>query len=398
MSAMTSALSGVRVLEIAHYIAGPQCCQILADHGAEVVKVEPPTGDMGRQAHPVHDGDSLYFAANNRTKRSIVLDLRTEAGKEVLHDLVGWADVLVTNYANGVPDKLGFGFEEVHRTNPRTVVVHVTGFGHTGPYSSWVAYDGIIQAMSGLADMTGEPDGAPTIAGPFVADGITGMQAAMAAVLGLLARERTGRGQLIDVGMLDSVFPLLAHHVSVAAAGAGQPRRWGSSLPTNYSGLYPTADGWVYLAPITLRMWESFSARLGHPEWAEHERTEPGWRVRERERIDAVVLPWTRARSKAEIVAVLQADGVVCGPVHSVADLVSDPQVRQRGLAVRLPLRDGRSATVPGPALRLTGTPAREPQRPPQLGEHTDEVLRQLGYSPERIEALHRSHVTGSAS
>lgn len=120
--------------------------------------------------------------------------------------------------------------------------------------------------------------------------------------------------------------------------------------------------------------------------------------MRERERIDAVVLPWTRARSKAEIVAVLQADGVVCGPVHSVADLVSDPQVRQRGLAVRLPLRDGRSATVPGPALRLTGTPAREPQRPPQLGEHTDEVLRQLGYSPERIEALHRSHVTGSAS
>ncbi|MER7012415.1 CoA transferase [Saccharopolyspora sp. NPDC000359] len=393
---MTSALSGVRVLEIAHYIAGPQCCQILADHGAEVIKVEPPDGEMGRRAQPVHDGESLYFAANNRSKRSIALDLRGEAGRAVLHDLVGWADVLVTNYANGVPDKLGFGFDEVHRINPRTVVVHVTGFGRTGPYSSWVAYDGIIQAMSGLADMTGEPDGAPTIAGPFVADNVTGMQAAMAALLGLLARERTGRGQLVDVAMLDSLVPLLAHHLSVAAAGVDQPRRWGSALPTNYSGLYPAADGWVYLAPITLKMWESFSARLGHPEWAERERAEAGWRVREREQVDAEVVAWTKARGKAEVVAVLQADGVVCGPVQSVADLVSDPQVRERGIAVRLPLRDGKQATVPGPALRLTGTPAREPQQPPQLGEHTDEVLRQLGYSSERIEALRRA--TGGAS
>ncbi|SDY55530.1 CoA:oxalate CoA-transferase [Saccharopolyspora shandongensis] len=395
---MISAMSGVRVLEIAHYIAGPQCCQILADHGAEVIKVEPPDGEMGRRAQPVHDGDSLYFAANNRTKRAITLDLRSEQGKEVLHELIGRADVLVTNYANGVPDRLGFGFDEVHRINPRAVMVHITGFGRTGPYSSWVAYDGIIQAMSGLADMTGEPDGAPTIAGPFVADNVTGMQAAMAAMLGLLARERTGRGQLIDVGMLDSMFPLLAHHLSVAAAGIGEPTRWGSALPTNYSGLYPAGDGWVYIAPITPKMWESFSALLGHPEWAEQEAAERGWRVRERERIDAQVVEWTRGRTKAEVVAALQADGVVCGPVQSVADLVSDPQVRARGIAVEVPLRDGVHATVPGPALRLADTPARSPGRPPGLGEHTDEVLAQLGYSAERISALHRDNVTGRAS
>lgn len=395
---MTSAMTGLRVLEIAHYIAGPQCCQILADHGAEVIKVEPPDGEMGRRAAPIHDGDSFYFAANNRNKRSVTLDLRSESGKEVLHDLIGWSDVLVTNYANGVPDRLGFGFDEVHRINPRTVMVHVTGFGGTGPYSSWVAYDGVIQAMSGLADMTGEPDGAPTIAGPFVADNVTGMQAAMAAMLGLLARERTGQGQLIDVGMLDSMFPLLAHHVSVAAAGVGEPTRWGSALPTNYSGLYPVADGWVYIAPITPKMWQSFSVLLGHPEWAEQEEAERDWRVRERERIDADVVAWTKARTKSEVVAAMQADGVVCGPVQSVQDLVTDPQILDRGIAVQVPLRDGVHATLPGPALRLTGTPARNPERPPRLGEHTEEVLAHLGYSADQIDALRRHNAIGGSS
>lgn len=395
---MISAMSGVRVLEIAHYIAGPQCCQILADHGAEVIKVEPPAGEMGRQAQPIHDGESFYFAANNRNKRSITLDLRSEQGQQVLHDLIGWADVLVTNYANGVPDRLGFGFDEVHRINPRAVMVHITGFGHTGPYSSWVAYDGIIQAMSGLADMTGEPDGAPTIAGPFVADNVTGMQAAMGSMLGLLARERTGQGQLVDVGMLDSMFPLLAHHVSVAAAGFGEPTRWGSALPTNYSGLFPSGNGWVYIAPITPRMWNAFSTVLGHQEWAEQEEAEPGWRVRQREQIDAEVVEWTKSRTKDEVVAVLQSHGVVCGPVQSVRDLVTDPQVQERGITVPLQLSNGGHATVPGPVLRLAETPARTPGRPPQLGEHTDEVLAQLGYSPARASALREENVTGRPS
>ena len=381
---MVNAMSGVRVLEIAHYIAGPQCCQILADHGAEVIKVEPPAGESGRQAQPVHEGESFYFAAHNRNKRSISLDLRSDRGNEVLQDLIGWADVLVTNYANGVPARLGFDFDEVRRINPRTVMVHITGFGQTGPYSSWVAYDGIIQAMSGLADMTGEPDGQPTIAGPFVADNVTGMQAAMGAMLGLLARERTGRGQLIDVGMLDSMIPLLAHHLSVADAGLGEPTRWGSSLPTNYSGLYPTTDGWVYLAPITPRMWDAFSTVLGHPEWAERETAEPGWRVREREQVDADVTEWTRTRTKDEVVEALQSNGVVCGPVQSVNDLLSDPQVQRRGITVPVPLSNGAHATVPGPALRLSDTPARSPERPPQLGEHTDEVLTLVGHPPRK--------------
>jgi CoA:oxalate CoA-transferase len=394
---MVSALNGLRVLEIAHYIAGPQCCQILADHGADVIKIEPRTGEQGRRSWPMHEEDSLYFAANNRGKRSLTLDLSQPEGREVLHDLVRTADVLVTNYAPGVPEKLGFGFDDVHAINNRTVVVHVTGFGRTGTKSRWIAYDGIVQAMSGLADMTGSPDGPPTVAGPFVADNVAALQATIAVLLGLAARDRTGAGQLVDVGMLDALLPLLGHHV--AAAGVGlTPTRFGSELPTSFCGLYQAADGWVYLAPVTPAMWERFSRIVGHPEWAEQEAAEPRWRLRNRHELNPVVTAWTCSRTTQEIVDVLQAAGVVCGPVQSVDDILADAHVQERGLTHDVELAGGATVPMAGPALRLAATPAQPGARPPLLGEDDEAVLTELGYSDARLAALRAAGITGIAS
>lgn len=393
----SSALDGVRVLEIAHYIAGPQCCQILADHGAEVVKIEPRTGEQGRRSWPMHEGDSLYFAANNRGKRSLTLDLAQPAGREVLRDLLRDVDVLVTNYAPGVPERLGFGFDDVHEINERAVVVHVTGFGRTGPRSGWVAYDGIVQAMSGLADMTGSPDGPPTVAGPFVADNVAALQATIGVLLGLAARGRTGVGQLVDAGMLDGLLPLLGHHVAAAAAGL-MPTRFGSELPTSFCGLYPAADGWVYLAPVTPRMWARFGAILGHPEWAEREAAEPRWRLRHRAELNPVVTAWTQGRSTAEIVDVLQDAGVVCGPVRSVDDVLADQHVRERGMTHEVELAGGGTVPMAGPALRLAGTPARPGDRSPELGGDDDAVLAELGYTAADVAGLRAAGIIGAAS
>jgi crotonobetainyl-CoA:carnitine CoA-transferase CaiB-like acyl-CoA transferase len=391
-----SALNGVRVLEIAHYIAGPQCCQVLSDHGAEVIKIEPRSGEQGRRSGPLCGTDSIYFAANNRGKRSLTLDLSQPEGRVVLHDLIRTADVLVTNYAAGVPEKLGFGFEDIHAINPRTVLVHITGFGRSGPKSSWVAYDGIVQAMSGLADMTGCPDGPPTVAGPFVADNVAALQGVIAVLLGLAARERTGEGQLVDVGMLDGLLPLLGHHVAAAAAGLA-PTRFGAELPTSFCGLYPASDGWVYLAPVTLKMWAKFSRILDHPEWAEHEEREPRWRLRHRPQLNPVVNDWTRNRTTREIVDIFQAEGVVCGPVQSVADVLTDDHVRERGMTYDIELDSGATATVAGPALRLGYTPAQPGTRAPRLGEDNDAVLEELGYSDTRIAGLSAAGITGIA-
>lgn len=394
MSSIT-ALDGVRVVEIAHYIAGPQCCQVLADHGADVVKIEPRLGENSRRSGPVHEGDSLYFPAHNRGKRSIALDLTAEEGREALHRLLSEADVLVTNYSAGVPEKLGFGFDEVHAINPRTVVVHISGFGLTGPKSSWVAYDGMVQSMSGLADMTGEPDGPPVVPGPFVADNVVALQGVIAVLLGLSARERTGEGQLVDLGMLDSMMPILGQLVTAAAEGL-PTTRFGSGLPTAFSGLHPTADGWVYLAPMTPKMWRAFSGLLGHPEWADEEEAETGWRMRHRAELDGVIAGWTSSRLTSEIVAVMQDAEVVSGPVRSVAQALDEDDCPERRLTHEVELASGRVLRVPAPAVRLGATPARPARSYPAVGEHDREVLTEAGYSAAEVDALVAAGIVGA--
>ncbi|HVV22227.1 MAG TPA: CoA transferase, partial [Pseudonocardiaceae bacterium] len=257
-------MNGVRVLELGHYIAGPFCTQILADQGADVIKVEPPGGGARRHSDPKsHPGG--YFAMLNRNKRSICVDLKSARGREVFAALVRTSDVLVTNFAAGVPERLGFGADDVLAINPRLVYVHATGFGEDSPYADKPAFDGVIQAMSGLMHLTGEPDGAPSLAGVFVPDHVTGLYAALAVLFGLRERDRTGRGGRTDLAMLDSMLTFLGATLSEVADHGISPRRTGGKVRRSYAGTYATGDGYVYLAPMTRRQWAGLTDVIGAP-------------------------------------------------------------------------------------------------------------------------------------
>lgn len=375
------ALAGTRVVELGHYVAGPQCAQILADHGADVIKVEPPGGERARQAAPVHDGASLYFAANNRAKRSITLDLGDAPGQETMHKLLATADVLVTNYTPASATRFGLDHDTLRRRHPRLVIVHITGFGlDDTTRADWVAYDGVIQAMSGLADRTGEGDGPPTVSGVYVADQVTALQATIGAMMGLAARARTGEGQVVDVAMLDAMLPLMSHFVGMAAAGVPAPPRSGSYLQTAYSDLYPASDGWVYIAPVAPAMWQRFAHALDHPEWATSEAEEPGWRMRARTKLDEDIAAWTRTRTATETAAYLQSYGIAAGPARTVADVVADADAGKRGQVTHMTYAGVDGIATPGVAAKLSATPSPTAGRPaPAVGEHTREILEELG-------------------
>lgn len=380
MPTTEGALAGTRVVEVGHYVAGPQCAQILADHGADVIKVEPPGGERGRQAAPVHDGASLYFAANNRAKRSITLDMGDAAGQEVLHRLLSTADALVTNYTPATADRLGLAHDTLLALNPRLVIVHITGFGLSSARSDWVAYDGVIQAMSGLADRTGEGDGPPTVSGIYVADQVTALQATIGVLLGLAARSRTGEGQVVDVAMLDAMLPLMSHFVGLAAAGLPAPPRSGNTLPTAFSDLYRTTDGWVYIAPVAPAMWHRFAAALGHPEWSDAETACPGWRMDARTELNAAIGEWAATRTAAEAAEYLQSHGIAAGPARAVSDLVTDPDAEPRGQITHMTYAGVPGIATPGVAAKLSATPSPTSGRPaPEVGEHTHEILTELG-------------------
>lgn len=373
------ALERLRVLEFGHYIAAPHCTQILADQGADVVKVEPVTGEPSRRSQPLSEsGESLYFAAHNRGKRSVSLDLKGDDGRAAMDRMLAWADVLVTNYSAGVPERLGFGWEHAHAVNPRLVMVHITGFGLSGPLRDRLAYDGVVQAMSGMADMTGPADGPPMVPGLFVADHTAALQAAIAVLVGVAGRDRTGTGELVDLAMYDAILPLLAHHLPASALGA-QPRRNGNTLPSALSNLFPAADGWVYLAPVSDTMWRRLCEAMAVPEWLDEPRFRtPRDRVANREVIEGAIARWTSRLPKDEVVETLQSHGVACGPLQTVGDVVADQHLRERGMVdiVRLP----ETGTIPVPgAVVNVGRGADGESSPPALGADTSEFLAEIG-------------------
>ncbi len=392
------ALAGIRVVELGHAVSAPHCAQLLADQGADVIRVEPPGGDRTRGALPVLEGDSFYFASHNRAKRSIIVDLKAPAGREAFLRLADTSDVIVTNYSAGVPDRLGIGYDDLRARREGIVFVHITGFGADGPYRDRGAYDGIIQAMSGVPSLTGQAGGEPVFVGAFVADHIAATQAALGAMFALQRRAITGRGDFVSVSMLEGYLSTLAHHVGAALDAGQAPSANGNQVQTAFANTFRAADGWVYAAPLAPRAWEGFCQAIDAPDWLRD--ADRRWTIQEG-RLDAekVVEEWTRIRSRHEIVERLSAAGVPCGPVNEVAEAVTQPALEGRGAIVTVRLPSGRRVSVPGPEVRLgtsTGGPQPE-QAVPGPGEHTREVLAGLGYTDDDLAALASSGVIETA-
>jgi crotonobetainyl-CoA:carnitine CoA-transferase CaiB-like acyl-CoA transferase len=402
-------LSHIRVLDLSRVLAGPWTSQNMADLGAEVIKLERPgTGDDSRAFGPpwVKDGagrdtkDSAYYTSANRGKKSVTLNIAVPEGQAIARELAKSSDVLIENYKYGDLARYGLGYEQVRELNPRLVYCSVTGFGHTGPYRERPGYDFMIQGMGGMMSVTGEPDdapgGGPQRAGVPIADIITGMYASIAICAALAHRERSGKGQHLDLALLDSQIALLAYQNTNYFATGVPPKRIGNLHP-NIVPYQPfrAADGDVILACGNDNLYRKFCEAAGCAELANDPRfATNGKRVENRAELTRLLAAVFRKRTKREWLELLEAAGVPNGPINDVAQVFEEPQVKARGVRIELQHRAGARLPLVASPMRFSATPLEYRLAPPVLGEHTDEVLRSLlGKSDAEIARLRAAKV-----
>jgi CoA:oxalate CoA-transferase len=382
-----NSLAGVHVLECSHYIAGPRCGQILADHGADVIKLEPPHGDPSRAAQPRHQGISLYFASHNRKKRSVSADLKQATGRSVLERLIGWADVIVTNYSPRATTNLGLDFAAASRINPRIVVLQISAFGVDGPERDRGAFDGTLQAESGLADMTGPEDGPPIVSPVPVLDHLSAVEGAFGVMAGLRRRDETGEGQAVEVAMMDVAMSVLGWAYGDVLARGTRPHRHGSRAPYAFTTAYAAADGYVFVALMGDQTWSRLFSIIGRSEWFEDGSPyrDSDNRLRDRDLIEAAIEAWTRRHSRDEIEATLRAAGIPCSPINALDEAIRAPRVTNRGLVQWVRAGAAGDVVVPVPGVEVTLGERREQPESivPDLGEDTETVLAELGFEPE---------------
>jgi formyl-CoA transferase/CoA:oxalate CoA-transferase len=386
-------LSGYRVLELAHLVAGPACGMYLADMGADVIKVEDPRGgDASRTVYRARVGDeSAVFAAVNRNKRSVALDLARPEGRAVFLRLAAQADAVIEAYRGGVAERLGIDYERLAAVNPRIVYCSVSAFGPTGPWRDKPGLDMLLQAMGGLMAVTGEPDGGPVLCGAPVIDTIGALMAGQGVLTALLHRERTGVGQRVDVSLLGGV--LLAHAVRLAVyfATGEEPERVGSghAYLAPFQAYRAADGGWIYVAVWIERLWPPFCAAVERPDLLDDPRFRTNQdRCRNRRALNAVLEPLFATRSVADWMACLEAHDVLCAPVNRYPDLLHDPQIAASGMLVEeVHPRGGPFRTLDTP-VRLHRTPGGIRTSAPALGEHSDQVLGEAGLEAGDIARL----------
>ena len=385
-------LAGLRVIDLTRVLSGPFCTMMLGDMGAEVIKIERPgAGDDTRAFAPPYQGEeSAYFLSVNRNKKSLTLDMKQDAAKEVLWTLVESADVIVENFRPGAAARLGFGYEDVAARNPGIIYGSISGFGDRGPGANRPGYDLVIQGESGMMDITGEAAGPPTKMGTSIADMVAGMMLSQGILAALNARHASGRGQHVKVSMLEALASLLTYQAGTYYATGEAPKRRGNAHPSIVPyETFEAGDGWLNVAVANDSLWQKFCDAAGMPEWKDDPRyaAAPD-RVRNRDAIMPLITDVLKTKTRAEWIELFGAAGVPCGAIATVAEICEDETLKARGMIWEMDhATAGTVRTIANP-IEFTGTALSSPAAPPRLGEHADEVLAAAGYDADAIAAL----------
>ena len=400
------ALDGIRVIDLTQVLAGPFCAQMLADQGADVIKVEPPKGDETRRNGPFRPDDTLrefggYFASVNRNKRGIALDLKTEEGREVLLRLIDTADVVIENYRNGVMERLGLGYDALSARNPRLVYAAIRGFGDVrsgaSPYADWPAFDVVAQAMGGIMGITGPDADTPLKIGPGVGDLVPAMMTAFGILAALMEAKRSGQGQFIDVGMVDGIMALCERIVHQHTFAGIVPKPEGNRHPLLCPyGLFRCKDGWATIGAPHPHFWRNLCNAMERPDLIDHPLYATNeLRVARRDEVYDIVEGFTKLKTKAEL-AELIGGQVPFAPVYRVDEIFADPHFRARDMLVEVEQPGSATpVTLPGVPVKMSRTPGGVRKRAPMLGEHTDDILSGLDYSAVEIAALRAAGAFG---
>lgn len=393
-------LAGLRVLDMSRILAGPSAAQLLGDLGADVIKIERPgRGDDTRGWGPpfVKDADgndtaeSAYFLCANRNKRSIAVDIATEAGQTLLADIASQSDILIENFKVGDLKRRGLDYDTLSARHPALIYCSITGFGQTGPYAPRAGYDFLIQGMGGIMSVTGEPDGQPTKVGVGIADVMTGMYGCVAILSALRVRDATGVGQHIDMALLDTQISWLINQGLDYLTAGVTPVRRGNAHPTVVPyETFPASDGWFIIAVGNDGQFAKFCAEAGRPDLAEDPRfaTNPA-RVVNHDALIAIMHEITRTRTEADWMTALAAAGVPCGPVNDIPAAIDDPHALERGSRVKQPhpAAAGGFVETLGNPVKMSATPVTYRRPPPMVGQHTEEVLAELGFDAAALKS-----------
>ena len=395
---LTGPLAGLRVLEATTTWAGPMCACILADFGAEVIKVELPGGEVSRRMPPflpnTNPPVSVAHATVNRNKRSLSLDLRTIKGQDVFRKIAAQSDIVIENFRPGTLTAWGIGYDDIRQVKPDIIYVSISGFGQFGPDHKRAGYDPLAQARSGFLSLNGEKDGKPVKAATALADDLTGLHSALATLAAIHHRQQTGEGQHVDACLLDSMIFQSNGFLTIGATDIPMPR-WGNEFPFAVPcSMFECKDGHVYLGILLDAHWKILARLMGRADLAE----DPNYavlanRLQRRDEINALVAAWAADQTTEAVVDVLVEGGLTVAPVRTPHQAAKDPHILARDMLQETQQLDGSSAPIVGPAAKFSRTPTRVRSGAPTLGAHNDEVLQSIGLSLDEIQALRELHV-----
>ncbi|MDM5225805.1 CaiB/BaiF CoA-transferase family protein [Cytobacillus sp. NJ13] len=394
---MKGALEGIRIIDVSRVLAGPFCSMILGDLGADVIKIEHyKTGDETRGwGPPFLNGESAYYLCANRNKQSISLNLKTEEGKDIFRELVSISDVVVQNFKTGTLEKMDLGYERLKEMNPSLIMASITGFGSAGPYKDLPGYDYIIQAMSGLMSITGEPDGSPLKVGVAIADVLTGLYTCIGILSALQHRYKTGEGQEIDISLMDCQVASLINVASNYLCTGSTPKRLGNQHPNIVPyQVFSVKDGEMVVAVGNDEQFKRFSAALGRQDLSEKEEfIHNKNRLENKSKLIPILEEMLSKKTKKEWKDILDKAGIPNGPINTVQDMFDDPQIRSREMVVEMDHPTIETLRLTGSPIKLSKSPVKMRHHPPMFGEHTETILEQLGYHPDQIDRFRKNQI-----